>query len=223
MPVPQPNDSHPLSTISSSSCGGSTLSQRIQAYRQSILTAAGTSQQAGSAAIGPHVPAQSGTAPLATSSTAAASATAAQPKGADADKVRLDLDGLQSGIAKDLRTAMQRAGLSLTGTLTCKVKSDGSLDIAGNAADKASAAKVLNATPTLARRIGRIFGQAYDAANTRQAAMSSAARFAGAGQSGQILALYQTLVGQVGGSAAVFSVSAQGSQLAFSGSVSTRA
>ena len=203
--------------------GINTLGSAIAAYRQAIGVAGGSTNKSDAKGTG--------TASSSTGSTATTAATSSSSAGgtsAKAAQVRQELDGLQTGIAQDLRSALKRAGLSLTGTVSFKVNTNGSLDITGSAADKAAVSKALNADsqqPSLASRIQSLDKrvEAYDAANTRNAALSSAARYAGRGQAANVMTLYQTLLSQNSSSSAVFSVSAQGSQLAFSGSVNATA
>jgi hypothetical protein len=203
----------------------STLGSAIQAYRQSILAAAATAKPAGGDGSAAAAPIKAGPSATGASSAGPVVSAAATAKN---EQVRQELEGLQTGIARDLRSALQAAGLSLTGTVAFKVAADGSLNLSGSASDKANITQVLNANtraPTLASRIQQLNQKvdACDAANTRTAAMSSAARYAGAGQSGNVLALYQTLISQNSGASAVFAVSAQASQLAFSGAVNAKA
>ena len=199
-----------------------TLGSGIQAYRQSILGSASPAKADGSSSNGPAVKTSA-----ATASPKIASTIASVDKG-KTDRVRQELDGLQTGIATDLRSALSMAGLKLEGTVNFKVNAKGVLDITGSPADKVQINQVLSAdrgVPSLSTRIRSLDQKvaAHDTANTRSAAMASAARHTAPGQSANLMRLYQSLVSQNSGSSAVFSVSGKASQLSFSGAVNAKA
>lgn len=201
----------------------SSLSSAIAAYRSSILgttttTAGQTTTKAGDTTTKASTKAAEKT--QATTRTAPATATA------KTQQIRQTLDKLQQGIAKDLKAALQKAGVSLTGTVDFSVGANGALKVAGNAKDQANVQAVLSAdrsTPSLAARIKSLDQRVelYDSQNTRSAALTTAARQAGKGSN--VLDLYQSMMSQNTKASAVFSVSDKSSQLAFSGALNSTA
>ena len=203
----------------------SSLSSAIAAYRSSILgttttTAGQTTTKAGDTTTKASTKAAEKT--QAATRTAPATGTAA----AKTQQIRQTLDKLQQGIAKDLKAALQKAGVSLTGTVDFSVGANGALKVAGNAKDQANVQAVLSAdrsTPSLAARIKSLDQRVelYDSQNTRSAALTTAARQAGKGSN--VLDLYQSMMSQNTKASAVFSVSDKSSQLAFSGALNSTA
>lgn len=205
-----------------STVGISAFSGAIHAYREAILAGPNAAKPSGG-----HSSSGSSTIKPVAVPPAAAPAMNERTRAA-AERVRRELDSLQSGIAKDLRAAMGRTGQALIGTVSFQVDSRGQMQISGNEKDKANVQKALAAdklVPTLTSRIKSLDKrlEAYDLANTRAVAMSSAARVTGPGLSRNVMNLYQTLVSQNSGSTAVLSVSARESGLAFAGALSVKA
>lgn len=163
------------------------------------------------------------------SATAAAISPAAMqrasgtPKNASAIQA---LENRQKALSADLRAAMDKAGVKLTGSIEFTVKSDGSVDLKGSDADKAAAQAFLKADtsrPTFANRIATQAKEALQLSTTLQqsAAISQAAK--AARSAGGVMALYTSLIQQAGTSSVVFSVSATGSSLSYPGSLAARA
>lgn len=163
------------------------------------------------------------------SATAAAISPAAMqrvsgtPKNASAIQT---LEDRQKALSADLRAAMGKAGIKLTGSIEFAVKSDGSVDLKGSDADKAATQAFLKADtsrPTFANRIATQAKEALQLSTTLQqsAAISQAAK--AAKSAGGVMALYTSLMQQAGTSSVVFSVSATGSSLSYPGSLAARA
>lgn len=135
------------------------------------------------------------------------------------------LEASQKTLSTDLRAAMEKAGVKLTGTIEFSVKSDGSVEIKGSDADKAATKAFLKADTSQPSFATRIASQARDALKLsatlqQSAAISQAAR--AAKTSGGVMSLYTSLMQQSGG-AAVFSVSATSSSLIYPGSLAANA
>lgn len=163
------------------------------------------------------------------SATAAAISPAAMqrvsgtPKNANAIQT---LEDRQKDLSADLRAAMGKAGVKLTGSIEFTVKSDGSVDLKGSDADKAATQAFLKADtsrPSFANRIATQAKEALQLSTTLQqsAAISQAAK--AARSAGGVMALYTSLMQQAGTSSVVFSVSATGSSLSYPGALAARA
>lgn len=163
------------------------------------------------------------------SATAAAISPAAMqrvsgtPKNASAIQT---LEDRQKALSADLRAAMGKAGVKLTGSIEFTVKSDGSVDLKGSDADKAATQAFLKADasrPSFANRIATQAKEALQLSTTLQqsAAISQAAK--AARSAGGVMALYTSLMQQASTSSVVFSVSATGSSLSYPGSLAARA
>ena len=136
------------------------------------------------------------------------------------------LESAQKTLAADLRAAMAKAGVQLTGPVEFSVKSDGSVDIKGSDSDKAAAKAFLKADTTQPSFASRIATQARDALKLsatiqQSAAISQAAKLAKS--AGGVMALYTSLMQQTGPTSVVFSVSANSSSLTYPGSLATNA
>lgn len=136
------------------------------------------------------------------------------------------LENRQKTLSADLRAAMDKAGVKLSGPVEFTVKSDGSVDIKGSEADKAASQAFLKADasrPSFANRIATQAKEALQLSTTLQqsAAISQAAK--AARSAGGVMSLYTSLMQQAGTSSVVFSVSASGSTLSYPGSLATRA
>ncbi len=163
------------------------------------------------------------------SATAAAISPAAMqrvsgtPKNANAIQT---LEDRQKVLSADLRAAMGKASVKLTGPIEFTVKSDGSVDLKGSDADKAATQAFLKADtsrPSFANRIATQAKDALQLSTTLQqsAAISQAAK--AARSAGGVMALYTSLMQQAGTSSVVFSVSATGSSLSYPGALAARA
>jgi len=137
-----------------------------------------------------------------------------------------NLDTAQQKLATDLRAAMNKAGVHLTGAIDFSVKSDGSVDIKGSDADKAATQAFLKADTSQPSFANRIATQARDAMKLsatiqQSAAISQAAKLART--SGGVMSLYTSLMQQTAATSVVFSVSANSSSLTYPGSLATNA
>ncbi|MCE4552952.1 hypothetical protein [Pelomonas cellulosilytica] len=136
------------------------------------------------------------------------------------------LEAGQKALSTELRAAMAKAGVTLTGTVEFTVKNDGSVGIKGSDADKTATQAFLKADSSQPSFASRIAGQARDALKLsatiqQSAAISQAAKLA-KGSSG-VMSLYTSLMQQSAGTAAVFSVSSASSSLTYPGSLATKA
>jgi hypothetical protein len=136
------------------------------------------------------------------------------------------LDKQQAALAADLRAAMGKANVKLSGTVEFSVSSDGTVAVKGSDADKSAATAFLKADASQPSFASRIATQARDALDLsssiqQRAAISQAARYAG--KSGNVMSLYTSLLQQSNTSTAVFSLSAASSSLTYPGSLSTNA
>ena len=136
---------------------------------------------------------------------------------------------LESGekkLATDLRAALAKAGVKLSGAIEFSVKSDGTVETKGSDADKAAIKAFLAADTTQPSFANRIATQAKDAMKLsstiqQSAAISQAAKVAG--RSGNLMSLYSTYMQQSAATTVVFSVSAASSSLTYPGSLSANA
>lgn len=136
------------------------------------------------------------------------------------------LDKQQTALAGDLRAAMVKAGVKLTGAIEFSVGSDGKVDIKGSDADKVAAKAFLKADTSRPDFATRIATQATDAlklsATAQQhAAISQAARYGGT--SGGVMSLYTSLMQQPNTTSAVFTLASGSSSLTYPGSLATKA
>jgi hypothetical protein len=136
------------------------------------------------------------------------------------------LDKQQAALATDLRAALGKANIKLSGPVDFSVSAAGAVAIKGAEADKAAVTAFLKADTTQPGFSTRIATQARDALKLsgtiqQSAAISQAARYAG--NSGGVMALYNSLMQQSGTSTAVFSVGAGSSSLTYPGALATKA
>lgn len=136
------------------------------------------------------------------------------------------LDNRQKALSADLRAAMEKAGIKLTGAIEFTIKSDGSVDVKASEADKAATQAFLKADtsrPSFANRIATQAKEALQLSTTLQqsAAISQAAKTARS--TGGVMALYTSLMQQAGTASVSFSVSATASTLTYPGSLTARA
>ena len=192
----------------------------------SLLTylTAQTSQNAGSTG--------SSTASATGSTTANAKAAAVTQAALQAAAGRHDasvagraLDKQQAALASDVRAAMSKSGIKLSGAVEFSVSSDGTVGIKGSDADKAATTAFLKADTSQPSFATRIATQARDALKLsatiqQSAAISQAARYGG--KSG-VMSLYTSLMQQTNTSGAVFTVAAGSSSLTYPGALATKA
>lgn len=136
------------------------------------------------------------------------------------------LEAGQKTLATDLRAALAKAGVKLTGAVEFTVSSSGAVGIKGSDADKAATQAFLKADTSQPSFASRIANQARDALKLsttiqQSAAISQAAKFAKS--SGGVVSLYTSLMQQSGAASAVFSLSASGSALTYPGSLTANA
>ncbi|MFG6487255.1 hypothetical protein ACG04R_11290 [Roseateles sp. BYS78W] len=166
----------------------------------------------------------SGSAAGAKVSQASLQRAAAMTKSAAAAAV---LERNQKALTTELRAALDKAGVKLTGTVDFSVKSDGSVEVKGNDADKAAVKSFLSADTSKPSFATRIATQAKDALKLSQtiqqsAAISQAAK--SAKSAAGVMSLYTSLMQQqTGASAAVYSLSPTSSSLTYPGSLSANA
>lgn len=136
------------------------------------------------------------------------------------------LDASQQRLASELRAALAKAGVKLSGAMEFSVKGDGSVALNGSDADKAAMQAFLKADtsqPSFARRIATQAQEALKLSSSIQqnAAISQAAKFAKS--AGGVMSLYQSLMQQAGTTNVVFSVSPTSSSLSYPGSLTASA
>lgn len=136
------------------------------------------------------------------------------------------LDAAQKKLGTELRAALDKAGVHLSGAIDISVKSDGSVAFNGSDDDKAAMKAFLNADtgqPSFANRIADQAKEAMKLSTTIQqsAAISQAAKLARS--AGGVMSLYTSLMQQASSTSVVFSVSATSSALTYPGSLATSA
>jgi hypothetical protein len=166
----------------------------------------------------------------ATNARVAATAQAALQAASNTHKASLAtsaLDKQQLALGNDLRAAMAKSGVKLSGDpIEFSVGTDGSVAVKANDADKAATAAFLKADTSRPSFAARIATQASDALKLsatiqQSAAISQAARYGG--HSGGVMSLYTSLMQQSNSTPAVFSLSAGSSSLTYAGSLATKA
>ena len=183
-----------------------------------------TSQSAGSA--GSNTASATGTA-NANTKVATVTQTSLQAAAGrhDASVAGRALDKQQTALAADLRAAMSKAGIKLSGAVEFSVSSNGAVSTKGSDADKAAMTAFLKADTSKPGFAARIATQAQDAlklsATIQQtAAISQAARYGG--KSG-VMSMYASLMQQTNTTAAVFTVAAGSSSLTYPGALAAKA
>lgn len=134
------------------------------------------------------------------------------------------LDKQQSALASDLRAAMVKAGVKLSGAVEFSVSSDGKVAVNASDTDKAVMTAFLKADTSRPSSATRIATQARDALKVsatiqQSAAISQAARYGG--KSGGVMSLYTSLMQPSSATAAVFTFSASASSLTYPGYLRT--
>lgn len=206
----------------SASISGSTLSS----YLDSLLDKARTAkpepatQSGDGAAAGLASPAQSR---LQQSTQAALQAAAGSFRAHTAQRA---LESRQASLGHELRSALEKAGVKLTGTVEFSRDDQGALAVEGNAQDKAAVRSFLANDPSKPGFTARLTALAQEAdahsGTVRQsAAISQAARMA-SGPSG-VMSLYASLMKQQDSHAAVFSLSATQTSLSYPGMLTSQA
>lgn len=136
------------------------------------------------------------------------------------------LDTAQKALSGELRAALAKAGVKLTGAVEFVVKSDGKVETKGSDADKAAIKAFLTSDARQPSFASRIASQARDAlklsASVQQSAAISQAAQLGKGAGG-VMSLYTTLMQNTGTTSVVFSLSATSSSLTYPGSLSANA
>lgn len=185
----------------------------------SNLTSGGSSAGGGTAAATTST-AKPGTAQV---SQAALQRAAGTTKSAAAAQ---GLETAQKKLSTELRAALEKAGVKLTGTVDFTIKSDGSVSLKGSDADKAAMKSFLSADTSQPSFATRIASQAKDALKLSEtiqqsAAISQAAK--SAKSAAGVMSLYTSFMQQASASSAVYSLSATSSSLTYPGSLSTNA
>lgn len=143
---------------------------------------------------------------------------------AKASSANQQLDSAQKKLSADLRAAMDKAGVKLSGAVEISVKSDGSVAYNGSDKDTAAMRAFLKAEPGFATRIAEQAREAMKLSTTIQqsAAISQAAKLAKS--TGGVMSLYTSLMQQQAGTTSVvFSLSATSSSLTYPGSLTANA
>jgi hypothetical protein len=140
---------------------------------------------------------------------------------------RQHLNLQQQSLAKEIRSALSKAGQTLSGTVDFSLGSDGKLSMSGSDADKARINALLAAdksVPSLTTRLTNLAkqAQAFDKQSVQTNAAMVAARQAGK-TTQNLVTLYQSIMASQSTSKAVFSLSDKSSQVAFSGAVEAKA
>lgn len=187
------------------------------------LTALTSDSSSTSAALTSTTASSSGKTSSVTVSQASLQRAAGASKSAAAAAV---LERNQKALTTELRAALDKAGVKLTGTVDFSVKSDGSVEVKGNDADKAAVKSFLSADSSKPSFATRIATQAKDALKLSEtiqqsAAISQAAK--SAKSAAGVMSLYTSLMQKAGASAAVYSLSPTSSSLTYPGSLSTNA
>ncbi|HSI47447.1 MAG TPA: hypothetical protein VLA61_04230 [Ideonella sp.] len=136
------------------------------------------------------------------------------------------LDQKQTALATDMRAAMAKAGVKLSGSVAFSVDAKGGLTVEGSDKDKAAVTAFLKADaskPGFSSRLGALSTEASALSATirQSAAISQAARYAGA--SGNVMAMYTSLLKQQDATPATFALSAANSSLTYAGVLSSTA
>ncbi len=136
------------------------------------------------------------------------------------------LDAAQKKLGTDLRAALDKAGVHLSGAVDISVNSDGSVAFNGSDDDKAAMKAFLKADtsqPSFANRIADQAKEAMKLSTTIQqnAAISQAAKLARS--AGGVMSLYTSLMQQSSSTSVVFSISSTSSSLTYPGSLAASA
>lgn len=136
------------------------------------------------------------------------------------------LEAAQKTLGRELRTALEKGGTPLRAAVEFSVKSDGTVDVRGSAADQATVKTFLKSDTSQPGFATRIATQARDALKLssgiqQSAAISQAARLAKSAAG--VMSLYQSLMQNAGATSVVFSVSPTASTLTYPGSLTANA
>ncbi len=137
-----------------------------------------------------------------------------------------NLEAAQKTLATELRAAMTKANVKLTGEVQFSVNSKGEVEIKGTDADKAAVKAFFKADTSDPSFASRIATQAQDALKLsttiqQSAAISQAATLAKT--SSGVISLYKSLVQQTAATSVVFSLAEKTSALTYPGSLITKA
>ncbi|MGC4063032.1 MAG: hypothetical protein QM749_20195 [Aquabacterium sp.] len=121
---------------------------------------------------------------------------------------RQQLNLQQQSLAKEIRSALTKAGQSLSGTVDFSLTSDGKLSVSGSDADKAKINALLAAdksVPSVSTRLTNLNkqAQAFDKQSVQTNVAMVAARQAGKGTQ-NLVALYQSMMANQSTSQSVF-------------------
>lgn len=186
----------------------------------SLLSYLTTQGQTASTTNGSSAGASTKTQPLSQAAMQRAAGTAKAASGAQA------LERGQKTLGNELRAAMAKAGVKLSGAIEFSVTSDGSVSVKGSDADKAATQAFLKADTNSPSFASRIATQARDAMKLstsiqQSAAISQAAKMAKT--TGGVVSLYTSLMQQTASTSVTFSLSAGSSSLTYPGSLTANA
>jgi len=136
------------------------------------------------------------------------------------------LDQQQAALGKELAAGLAKAGMKLSGAVSLTLAQDGSVSVAGNAADQAALARLFKAdvsTPRLQARLGSVLkdAQAMSAAAQQRNAISLAARYGGA--PGNVMSMYAQFMGHTDTTPASMQFDGGGSTLHYPGALDSHA
>lgn len=203
-----------MSTITSSLTGNSLI-----AYLQTATAKA----QSGTGEVGDAAASRK---TAATNSVASNSAVLAASHGYRSTVAQGSLDRQQNTLAADLRKALGKTGIELSGPVKFGVSSAGKLVVSGSDADKEKISKFLSGDttkPSFSTQLIGLTSAAENLSNTikQSAAISQAARYS-SGPAG-LLAIYATLSKQQDSAAALFTLSGASSSLTYAGVLTSKA
>ena len=145
-----------------------------------------------------------------------------------------NLDNSQKSLGEDLRAAMTKAGVTLSGDVQFTIGSDNSVEVTGTGADADADVAAVQAflkadtsDPSFATRIADQAQTAVTLSDTIQqnAAISQAAQSlqGNAAAAGSVLSLYKSLMQQQPTTKVVFTLSTKSSSLTYPGSLTAKA
>jgi len=212
-PTPSPQD------VPSIHSAGLIVVSSVNSSLLNYLTAQGANSPLGGGTTGQATAATKGVA-ISQAALQHAAGTAKATSAAQALETR------QKQLGTDLRAAMAKAGVKLTGALEFSVGSDGQVETQGADGDKAAVKAFMSADDSRPSFATRIANQAQDALKLsssiqQSAAISQAAKYAKS--TSGVLSLYASMMQRAGPSSVVFSVTPDSSSLSYPGSLATDA
>lgn len=137
-----------------------------------------------------------------------------------------NLETAQQALGTELRAALAKSGVKLTGSVEFTVKSDGTVQTKGADADKAAVKGFFAADSSRPTFANRIASQAQEAMKLsagiqQSAAISQAAKLARS--SGGVMSLYNSMMAQTPATSVTFALSSASSSLTYPGSLSANA